>query len=72
VTKGNVLPSASEDIMIQFLLTGCTNHRGGAPGLLHGRRGSFNRRRGYITGGRVLALREDEGERRETEVAAVS
>jgi hypothetical protein len=39
-------------------LTRCTNHRGGAPGLLHGRRSGFNRRRGYITGARLLGTAE--------------
>jgi hypothetical protein len=63
--KGNDLPSVSEDILIQFLLTGGTNHRGGDPGLLHGRRGGFHRRRGYITGARVSGTkREFEREKR--------
>jgi hypothetical protein len=52
------MPSVSKDFVIQFLLTRCTNHQGGAPGLLHGHRSGFNHRRGYITGARLLGTAE--------------
>jgi hypothetical protein len=64
--KGNNLPAVSEDILIQFLLTWCINHRGGAPGLLHGRRAGFNRWRGFNTGARVSG--SERGTREEEEI----